>query len=369
MSAPIGGTVIQRRVGLGQYINAGATDPVFTVGNLSTVWLIANVRESDAPKMKIGAPVEVSVLAYPGRTFNAKLSYVAPALDPNTRRLPVRAEIENPGRELLPEMFASFRIVSGDNRLMPAVPQEAVVYEGAQARVWVARPDQKAVVTRPIEVGATTNGLVEVRKGLAVGETVVASGTLFIDRAATPRLTRSAVGRTSVMHAIVAAALKQRILVIILAAALMVGGLFAYKQLNIEAYPDPVPPLVDIITQNPGQSSEEIERYITIPIEVQMAGLPYVTVGPHHLAVRPLRREGAVHLRRHLRAGLAAGASTGCRSSPPLPNGAQPHAVADQPDRRDLPLPRGRPARLHASPTSRPSRTGCCSAASRRCPA
>lgn len=185
VNAPIGGTVIQRKVGLGQYINTGATDPVFTVGDLSAVWLVANVRESDAPKMKVGAQVEVSVLAYPGRIFNARLSYVAPALDPNTRRLPVRAEIQNPGRELLPEMFASFRIVSGDSRLMPAVPQEAVVYEGAQARVWVARPNEKTVVTRPIEVGTTTNGLVEVRKGLNVGETVVASGTLFIDRAAT----------------------------------------------------------------------------------------------------------------------------------------------------------------------------------------
>jgi cobalt-zinc-cadmium efflux system membrane fusion protein len=185
VAAPIGGTVIQRKVGLGQYINTGANDPVFTVGDLSTVWLVANVRESDAPKMKVGAPVEVSVLAYPGRTFNARLSYVAPALDPNTRRLPVRAEIDNHDRELLPEMFASFRIISGDNRLMPAVPQDAVVYEGAQARVWVARPNDKAVVTRPIEVGATTNGLVEVRRGLSVGETVVASGTLFIDRAAT----------------------------------------------------------------------------------------------------------------------------------------------------------------------------------------
>lgn len=185
VNAPIAGTVIQRKVGLGQYINTGASDPIFTVGNLSTVWLVANVRESDAPKMRIGAPVEVSVLAYPGRIFNARLSYVAPALDPNTRRLPVRAEIQNPDRELLPEMFASFRIVSGESRLMPAVPQDAVVYEGAQARVWVARPDQKTVVTRPIEVGTTTNGLVEIRKGLGVGETVVASGTLFIDRAAT----------------------------------------------------------------------------------------------------------------------------------------------------------------------------------------
>src|SRR5262245_7548667 len=78
------------------------------------------------------------------------------------------------------------------------------------------------------------------------------------------------------MQALVGAALQQRILVLILAVALMAGGLFAYKRMNIEAYPDPVPPLVDIVTQNPGQSSEAIERYITIPIEVQMAGLPFV---------------------------------------------------------------------------------------------
>jgi cobalt-zinc-cadmium efflux system membrane fusion protein len=184
VNAPIAGTVIQRKVGLGQYINVGASDPVFTVGSLETVWLIANVRESDAPRMKVGQPVEVSVLAYPSRTFNAKLNYVAPALDPTTRRLPVRAEIANPGRELLPEMFATFHIISGDTRMGAAVPADSVIYEGAQARVWVARPNEKSVVTRQIEVGDTVNGLVEVRKGLQIGEIVVASGTLFIDRAA-----------------------------------------------------------------------------------------------------------------------------------------------------------------------------------------
>jgi len=184
VNAPIGGTVIQRKIGLGQYITVGASDPVFTVGSLSTVWLIANVRESDAPRMKVGQAVEVSVLAYPNRVFKAKLAYVAPALDPATRRLPVRAEIDNPNRELLPEMFATFRIISGQERMAAAVPADSVIYEGAQARVWVARPEQKSVVTRSIEVGDTVNGLVEVRKGLQVGETVVASGTLFIDRAA-----------------------------------------------------------------------------------------------------------------------------------------------------------------------------------------
>jgi cobalt-zinc-cadmium efflux system membrane fusion protein len=184
VDAPISGMVIQRKVGLGQYINAGANDPVFTIGDLSTVWLVANVRESDAPRMKIGAPVQVRVLAFPGQVFNATLSYVAPALDPNTRRLPVRAELKNPNLELKPEMFASFRIISGADRSMPAVPADAIVYEGANARVWVARPDSKTVVSRPIVVGDTSDGMVEVKKGLEAGETVVTSGTLFIDRAA-----------------------------------------------------------------------------------------------------------------------------------------------------------------------------------------
>jgi cobalt-zinc-cadmium resistance protein CzcA len=79
------------------------------------------------------------------------------------------------------------------------------------------------------------------------------------------------------MNRIVEFALRQRVLVVVLLGALIVGGVAAFMRLNIEAYPDPVPPLVDIVTQSSGQSAEEIERYITIPIEIQMAGIPNVT--------------------------------------------------------------------------------------------
>jgi cobalt-zinc-cadmium resistance protein CzcA len=79
------------------------------------------------------------------------------------------------------------------------------------------------------------------------------------------------------MTALLSFALRQRALVVILFLGVLASGLFGFFALNIEAYPDPVPPLVDIVTQNPGQSAEEIERYITIPIEVQMAGIPHVT--------------------------------------------------------------------------------------------
>src|ERR1700753_3814924 len=79
------------------------------------------------------------------------------------------------------------------------------------------------------------------------------------------------------MNSIIAFALKQRVFLAILLPLILIGGFALFAQLNIEAYPDPVPPLVDIVTQSAGQSAEEIERYITIPIEIQMAGLPHVT--------------------------------------------------------------------------------------------
>src|SRR6202040_2321021 len=78
------------------------------------------------------------------------------------------------------------------------------------------------------------------------------------------------------MNAVIAFALRQRVLMLLLLLFMLGVGVVNFLKLNIEAYPDPVPPLVDVVTQNPGQSSEEIERYITIPIEVQMAGLPYI---------------------------------------------------------------------------------------------
>ena len=184
--APIGGTVTQRQVGLGQYIDSaanGASNPVFSIGDMSRVWLLANVREADAPSMGLGHPVEVRVLAFAGRVFKAKLTFVGSAIDPNTHRLPVRAEVENPDAALKPEMFANFSITIGNAVTVPAVPEESVVYEGQTARVWIAGKE-KTLGLRQIRTGRTQGGVVEVLDGLQSGESVVSSGSLFIDRAA-----------------------------------------------------------------------------------------------------------------------------------------------------------------------------------------
>lgn len=183
VTAPIGGTVVQRRVGPGQWLSTGAAEPVFTIADLSTMWLVAAVRELDAPLIRVGQPVEVGVGALPGRSFTARIAAVGAGLDPVTRRLTVRAEVLDPDRLLKPEMFANFRIAIGEGEQGVAVPVNAVIYRGAEASVWVALEGNRFILRR-ILPGIRAGDMLEVREGLQPGERVVTGGALFIDRAA-----------------------------------------------------------------------------------------------------------------------------------------------------------------------------------------
>jgi len=187
--SPIAGTVVQRKVGPGQYVNtssnnAAASDATFVVGDLSTVWLVAYVRESEARNIKVGQRVRFTVMAYPDRVFEAAISYVATSLDPNTRRLLVRATIDNQEGLLRPEMFASVKILTGE-QLSPGAPRDSIVYNGSAAHVWVVNGDL-SVQKRPIKIGLSQGNMVQVLDGLRLGEKVVSKGSLFIDRDASP---------------------------------------------------------------------------------------------------------------------------------------------------------------------------------------
>jgi membrane fusion protein, heavy metal efflux system len=181
--SPIKGTVVQRKVGPGQYVNSGASDPVFVIGDLSTVWLTAFVRETDASKVSVGQEITFNVLALPGRPLTAHIDYVSAAIDPATRRLLVRATIDNKDGLLKPEMFANVTIYSAGDHPAVGVPKQALIYEGDQVRVWVAHQD-KSIELRQIKTGLTNGDLVEVQGNLKPGEQIVTKGSLFIDRAA-----------------------------------------------------------------------------------------------------------------------------------------------------------------------------------------
>jgi membrane fusion protein, heavy metal efflux system len=181
--SPITGTVVQRKIGPGQYVNAGASDPVFVIGDLSTVWLIAFVRESDAAMVSVGQEISFNVLALPGRDLTARIDYVSAAIDPASRRLLARATIDNKEGLLKPEMFANVTIYSPGDHPALGVPKQALIYEGDQVRVWIAHED-KSIELRQIRAGLTNGNLVEVQGNLKPGEQIVTKGSLFIDRAA-----------------------------------------------------------------------------------------------------------------------------------------------------------------------------------------
>ncbi len=186
--APIDGVVTQRQIGVGQNIvsqSSGGSAPLFSIGNLSKVWLVANVREADAPLIHVGDAVAVQVPAYPGRVFDGRVSYVAPAIDSSIHRLAVHAEVDNPDLALKPEMQAVFRITTGTAVISPAVPEGALIYEGDKVHVWLADPAGKTISLREIAIGQISGGMVQVLTGLQPQEQVVTAGSLFIDRAVT----------------------------------------------------------------------------------------------------------------------------------------------------------------------------------------
>jgi cobalt-zinc-cadmium efflux system membrane fusion protein len=183
LTSPIAGVVVDRQLGPGQFLQAGGS-PVFTVADSGNVWLIANVRESDAALIKVGQSLEVHVLAYPQRVFRARLSYVAALIDPSTHRLAVRAVIDNADGALKAEMFATFRIRTSEANASLAIDQAAVVYEGQNAHVWVLQGD--LLRYRAVRIGRLDEGWVEVTEGLKAGEQVVTRGALFIDQVAVP---------------------------------------------------------------------------------------------------------------------------------------------------------------------------------------
>jgi cobalt-zinc-cadmium efflux system membrane fusion protein len=179
VTSPLAGTITARKVGPGQFIRQDNTDPLFVIADLSQMWMLANVYESDVPWIKVGQPLEVRVMAYPEEVFKATITYIGAAVDPATHRVDVRAVVDNHAQKLKPEMFATFRIITNADMPYPAVPLSAVVRDGDKANVWVAQPEHQ-YVRREVKLGLEQNGYVQILSGLHPGEQVAAEGGLLL---------------------------------------------------------------------------------------------------------------------------------------------------------------------------------------------
>ncbi len=180
--SPIAGTITARKVGPGQYVRTDNTDPLFVIADLSTMWMLANVYETDVPLIRVGQPVEVRLLAYPDEVFQARIDYVGATVDPTTHRVDVRCVVENRAQKLKPEMFATLRIVTNSAVQSLAVPFSALVHNAEQTSVWIAQPEG-GFVEREVAVGIEQDGYAQILSGLQPGERVVTDRSLFLSNA------------------------------------------------------------------------------------------------------------------------------------------------------------------------------------------
>ena len=185
IASPIAGLVTDRHIGTGQVVQAGDSTALFTVADLTTVWLLSAVRDSDAASISAGQSILLQLPALPGHAYRATVQSVGAQVDPATHRVVVRATVPNADGRLRPAMLVTSEIITSPDALAPAVPEAAIVREADQAHVWVVRSGG-VLEQRRIQTGRSNGTLTEVRQGLAEGERIVTTGSLFIDSVAQP---------------------------------------------------------------------------------------------------------------------------------------------------------------------------------------
>jgi membrane fusion protein, heavy metal efflux system len=176
--APIGGEIVERDVSPGQLLQAGATQ-AFVISDMSTVWILANVYQNDLAYVKAGDAVDVQTDSYPD-TFHGKISFLSPALDPNTRTLQARLVVDNPGGKLKNNMYCAATVTAGVIPNAIAVPDAAVLRDDQNQPFVYVVTGSNQFGRRGVEIGQSQSGQTQILKGLSAGEKVAGNGSLFL---------------------------------------------------------------------------------------------------------------------------------------------------------------------------------------------
>ncbi len=176
--APISGEIVEQLISPGQVIQAGATQ-CFTISDMSNVWVLVNVYQKDLPYIRVGDPVEISTESYPD-VFHGRISYIAAALDPNTRTLQARIETANPGEKLKKDMYVNASVNAGEARNAIAVPDAAVLRDSENEPFVYAEQAPNQFGRRSVKLGDSQKGQTQITDGLKPGDRIVADGSLFL---------------------------------------------------------------------------------------------------------------------------------------------------------------------------------------------
>jgi membrane fusion protein, heavy metal efflux system len=177
---PISGRITARNAAPGLFVQPGAAPAPYSVADVSTMWMLANVAESDVSAFHLGQEVKVSLVSYPGKVFEGRISTIGSMVDPNSHRMLVRSEIDDPSHELRSGMFATFVIRTGDPVRSFAVPLSGLVREGdGTMTVWVTT-DRRRFTQRTVTVGSRKDGFRQILDGLKPDELIATDGAVFL---------------------------------------------------------------------------------------------------------------------------------------------------------------------------------------------
>jgi len=177
LDAPISGFVMERNAFPKQHVTPETV--LYTVADLSTVWVIADVFEYESANVRVNQPASLTLAAWPGRTFHGRVSYILPQVDPATRTLKARLQFDNPGFALKPEMYGEVQFQTGGARRLVA-PQSAVLNSGDRQIAFLDRGNG-TFEPRQVTLGAESGDRVEILSGLQAGDRIVTSGNFLID--------------------------------------------------------------------------------------------------------------------------------------------------------------------------------------------
>lgn len=173
----VDGVVTERKVTEGQYVQEG--EALYSVSDLSSVWVLADVYEADLHSIRVGQPARIEAEGLPGTVLRGRVSFIDPSVKPETRTASVRIQLPNPGLKLRPGMFVQVMLGSGNSQQL-AIPRSAVLDTGEKKVVYIARADGM-FEKREVELGQVTGEFIAARKGLKEGESVVTNGAFLID--------------------------------------------------------------------------------------------------------------------------------------------------------------------------------------------
>ncbi len=175
--APVSGVVVEKKVVQGQAVMAG--EQLYTIVDLSSVWIEAELREADAPSVRVGSPADIEFVGLPGRPLKGLVQYVYPTLQQEARTLKVRILVQNPGGILKPGMYATVRI-NTPGRSTLTVPNTAILRTGDRSVVFVDM-GKGELMPHEVELGRGAGDYTEILTGLVVGQRVVTSAQFLLD--------------------------------------------------------------------------------------------------------------------------------------------------------------------------------------------